>query len=119
MHLILDMRMKTIVLTAAIIASLVPIGLTTMPDVAFATSDVDDDDPTGDPEDRSNAFGGGDKGLCQADESIHDKRNFPSGTDDKFHGQDITGGTFEDNPGGVDEGGFDVQDFLEECDHFQ
>jgi hypothetical protein len=88
--------------------------------LAFATTDPEDeDDPPGNPDEESNAFGGGEKGLCQADESIHEKRGFPSGTDDKFHGQDITGGTLEDNPGGVDEGGFDVQDFLEECEHLQ
>jgi hypothetical protein len=112
--------MKTILLTVAIIASLIPIGLTTMPIVAFAsTDDVEEDDPPGNPDDKSNAFGGGEKGLCQADESIHRERGFPSETDDRFHGQDITGRTLEDNPGGVDEGGFDVQDFLEECEHLQ
>jgi hypothetical protein len=111
--------MKTLFLTAAIIASLIPIGLTTTPIAAFATTDVDDDDPRRDPEDTSNAFGGGEKGLCEADEKIHEKRGFTGDTDENFHGQELDPLTLEDNPGGVDEGGFDVQDFLEECEHLQ
>lgn len=114
------MPMKTVFLTAAILASLIPIGLTTMPIVAFATTDAEDeDDPKGNPDERSNAFGGGDKGLCEADEKIHEKRGFTGNTDENFHGQELNPLTLEDNPGGVDEGGFDVQDFLEECDHLQ